>query len=408
MAELRSVNWEFALLKQNPFPTTPPRRPEEAVWAGFTELKNQLDSLFVEALTTSRTQVVLNRGEYGSGKTHAAIYFGRPDRLPSPEGRQVEGVWVFYIQTPKEPERADRLLYRSIIEAVRFRRLREVIRDIIAALGSQPALEKLQEVVESETLGRALWLMGHEKSGSQQLSLLGQDGASEEWQRLLEAYFFSQTTRSDLKRLGLSRGIDSARDRFQILGGILQCLMGLGPTEEIERHRRVILWLDELEDLIYYATRQYRPFVQGLRELIDRLPTYFTLMMNFTLAAPEAFEDIATVLGKALLDRVTHHIYFREPTGEEAFDYVCDLMAHYRTEQPEDASLPATYPFEENALRMLIAMLPTRTPRDINQSCAEAVTAALQRGIISAPGQGMIEKEFLQKLEKECIEFDMR
>ncbi len=408
MAELHPINWEFALLKQNPFPTTPPRRPEEAVWAGFAELKKQLDNLFVEALTTSRTQVVLNRGEYGSGKTHAAIYFGRSDRLPSPKGRQVENTWILYIQTPKEPEQADRLLYRSIIEAIRFRRLREVIRDIIADLGSQSALEKLQEIVESETIGRALWLMGHEKSGSQQLSLLGQGTVSEEWQRLLEAYFFSQTTKSDLKRLGLSRGIDSARDRFQILGGVLQCLIGLGPTEEIEHHRRVILWLDELEDLIYYTTRQYRPFVQGLRELIDRLPAYFTLMMNFTMAAPEAFEDIATVLGKALLDRVTHHIYFREPTEEEAFDYVCDLMAHYRTEQPEDVGLPTTYPFEENALRMLIAMLPARTPRDINQRCAEAVIAALQRGIISAPGQGMIEKEFLQQLEKERIGFDMR
>lgn len=408
MAELQPVNWAFILLRQNPFPTTPPRRPEEAVWAGFPRLKKQFDSLFLEAVTTSRTQVVLNRGEYGSGKTHAAIYFGRSDRLPSPEGQSVRDTRIFYIQTPKEPEQADRLLYRNVIEAVGFKRLRSVVRDIIGEVGAQPALEKLQAVVESEVLGKALWLLGHEKSRSGQLSMFEQDEASEEWQRLLEAYFFSQTTKGDLKRLGLSRGIDSARDRFHLLGGVLQCLIGLAPTGEIQRHRRVILWIDELEDLIYYTTRHYRPFTQGLRELIDRLPAYFTLMMNFTLASPEALQDIETVLGKAILDRVTHNIYFQEPDEEEAIEYVCELLRLYRTEEPESRGLPSTYPFEEEALRVLLNSLPTRTPRDINQKCADVAVQALQRGIISAPGEGVIDKEFVQQLESERIDLDLR
>jgi len=399
--------WRFVLLRQNPFLTIPPLRPEDAVWAGFTELKDELGGVFIEALTTSRTQVVLNQGEYGSGKTHAAIYFGRPDRLPAPEGRRVEDTWIFHIQTPKEPERADLLLYRSIIEAVRFRRLREVIRGIIASAGAQPALEKLQEVVESETLGKALWLMGHEKSRSGQLSLFKQDDASEEWQRLLEAYFFSQTTKSDLKRLGLSRGIDSARDRFQVLGGILHCLIGLEATEEIERHKRIILWLDEMEDLIYYTTRQYRPFVQGLRELIDRLPVYFTLMMNFTLAAPEAFEDIATVLGKALLDRATHHIYFQGTGQEEAFEYICDLLRQFRTEAPESRGLPPTYPFTEDALRMAISTLPSCTPRNLNQRCSSIVTKALQRGEIAAVGEGIITADFVSGMDREQTDLNL-
>ncbi len=408
MSELQPVNWTFALLRQNPFPTTPPRRPEEAVWAGFPRLKRQFDSLFMEALTTSRTQVVLNRGEYGSGKTHAAIYFGRSDRLPSPEGQRVRDTWIFYIQTPKEPERADRLLYRNVIEAVRFGRLRSVVRDIIQEMGTQPALEKLQEVVESEVLGKALWLLGHEKSRSGQLSMFEQEEASEEWQRLLGTYFFSQTTKSDLKRLGLSRGIDSARDRFHLLGGILQCLIGLSPTKEMGRHRRIVLWIDELEDLIYFPTRYHRPFTQGLRELIDRLPAYFTLTMNITLASPEALQDIETVLGKAILDRVTHNIYFQEPSEKEAIEYIRELLRLYRTEEPEARDLPITYPFEEEALRVLLNTLPTRTPRDINQKCADVVIQALQRGIISAPGEGVIDKAFVQQLESERIDLDLR
>lgn len=405
--EFRPINWNLAWLRQDPFPSTPPRYPTEAIWAGFPELKNQLDSLFVEALTTSRTEIVLNRGEYGSGKTHAAFYYQLPERLPSIKGRQVMDSWIFYIRTPREPEKADMLLYRSIIEAVRFRRLRTVVQQIITSFGSDAALRKLQEVVESEVLGKALWLLGFEKKNSGQLSLFKEDEGSEEWQRLLEAYFFGQTTKSDLKQLSLSRGIDSTRDRFQLLGGVLQILTDLAPTEEIEHHHRVILWIDEMENLIYYPSRYYHPFTEGLRDLIDQLPYYFTLMMNFTLASPEAFEDIRTVLGKALLDRITHQIYFREPSEEEAFDYVTDLLAEYRLEGWNSQELPATYPFAEDALRMLITNLPTRTPRDLNQECNEVISQSLRRGIILERGQGIINEDFIRDLTQERINLDI-
>src|SRR5947209_8336529 len=110
-------DWSSVLLKQNPFPYAPPRRPQDAVWAGFRELRGELDKLFVEAVASSRTQVVLGRGGYSSGKTHAAIYTRRQDYLKSFENIQrVSGVDVYYVRLPKEPEKADMLLYRNIIE----------------------------------------------------------------------------------------------------------------------------------------------------------------------------------------------------------------------------------------------------------------------------------------------------
>lgn len=407
MIDIRPVNWKIALLRQNPFPDTPPRRPEEAVWAGLPRLKGQFEALFIEALTTSTTQVVLNWGAWGSGKTHAAIYFGTPDRLPRVEGKQIKNTWILYIRTPKDPAQADVILYQDVIEEIRFSRLRRVIRDIISEYGERTALEILQDIVGSETLGKALWLLGLEKKKSGQLRLLGESEESANWQRLLEAYFFSNYTKGDLKQLELSRGIDNSQDRFRILGGMLQCLIGLAPAEEIEHHSRVILWIDEMEDLIYFTSRQYRPFTQGLRDLIDRLPAYFTLLMNFTLAAPEALEDATVVLGQALMDRVTHQIYFQEPNEDEAYEYVCDLLRQFRTEDPADRGLPVTYPFAEDALRFCIATLPSRTPRDINQRCGNIISKALQRGILTGPGQGIITKEFLSVLEQERLELDM-
>jgi hypothetical protein len=403
---IRPVNWKLALLKQNPFPDTPPRRPEDAVWAGLPRLKEQFDVLFGEALTTSTTQVVLNWGAFGSGKTHAAVYFGIPERLPSVEGKQIRSPWILYVRTPKTPSQASEILYRDIIETIRFNRLREVIREFIAEKGEEETLRILQEIAESEALGRAIWLLGVESKGTEQPRLIGETNEFDEEQRLLEAYFFSENTKTDLKRLGLSRSIDSPQDRFRVLGSLLQCLIGFAPTGTVGRHSRVILWIDELEDLIYFTSRQYRPFTQGLRDLIDRLPAYFTLLMNFTLAAPEALEDATVVLGDALMSRITHQIYFEEPSEDDAYEYVCDLLRQFRTEDPA-LQVSETYPFEEDALRYLIERLPSRTPRDINKRCSEVISKALQRGEITDPGEGSISRKFISDLEQERIELDI-
>jgi len=407
MPEVQPADWKWALLKQNPFSEVPPRRPEEAIWAGMPRLRGQFETLFTEALTTSAMQVVLNWGAYGSGKTHAAVYFGTHDRLPKVEGQQVKDAWILYVHTPREPSQADVILYRNILEAIRFSRLRQVIRDIITDHGEPTALEMLQDVVESEVLGKALCLLGLERSGSGQLRLLGDDEESVEWQRLLEAYFFSQHTKSDLRRLGLSRGIDSSQDRFRILGGVLQCLIGLAPIQEIKRHSRVLLWIDEMEDLIYFTTRQYWPFTQGLRDLIDRLPNYFTLLMNFTLAAPEAYEDATAVLGEALMDRVTRQIYFQEPDEQEALEYVNELLRIFRSEDPAEYGLPLTYPFTEDALRIIIDQLLSRTPRALNKRCGEIASEALQRGVIAGRGEGIISKDFVAELDRERVKLEL-
>src|SRR6266567_859585 len=108
MTDLHTIDWKRALLKQNPFPITPPIRPEDAVWAGFPGLRKQLEDLFAESLSTSRTQIVLNRGEYGSGKTHAATFYRRKAHLPLQfDDGQVKDAEIVYISTPREPEKAD-------------------------------------------------------------------------------------------------------------------------------------------------------------------------------------------------------------------------------------------------------------------------------------------------------------
>jgi len=370
-------------------------------------LRSQLDALFIDALTTPATQVVLNRGTFGSGKTHAAVFFGTRDQLPPVAGTQVEDTLILCVRNPKEGANASEIFYQDIIEAIRFGRLRQTILELIAERGKQGALETLQDAAQSEALGRAIWLLGLEERGHRQLELFDKENESAEWRRMLEAYFFSQSTKGDLKQLGLSRGIASAQDRFRVLSAVLHSFIGFSSPEELPDHRRVILWIDEMEDLVYFTSRQHRPFTQGLRELTDRLPYYFTLLMNFTLTTPEEWEDINVTLGGAVMDRMTHHIYFQEPNQDEAFEYICDLLQRFRTEVPERLGLPLTYPFTEDALRTAISTLPSCTPRDLNQRCSSIVTKALQRGIITAAGEGIVTTDFVSSLDREQIDFDL-
>lgn len=407
MSLTRPTDWKLALLKQNPFTINPPQSPEMVVWAGLPRLKAQFEELFMELVTTSPTQVVLNWGPIGGGKTHAALYFSLPERWPLVEGEQTKTSQIIYVRTPKDPSRAVEIFYRDVIETLRFSRLRAVVRDIVEEHGKQEALKMLEDAVDSEHLGKAIWLLGFESNRAKQLELF-QESIESDWSQTLSAYFFSEHTKSDLKKLGLSRSISSAQDRFRIIAGILRCLIGLTPEQDLSQHSRVVLWLDEMEDLIYFPTRQYRPFTQGLRDIVDRLPSYFTLMMNFTLASPEAFEDAGVVLGLTLMDRVTRQIYFREPDEKEAFEYVCDLLQAFRTEKPEDWNLLPTYPFDKETLKGTIGMLPERTPREINKRCSEIISKALSRGIISAAGEGIISMDFVGKLDQERLDLELR
>src|SRR5260221_2607914 len=97
----KPINWNYALLASNPFGQITPST-ENIVWAGMSNIKRQLDQLFIEAQATSSTQVVLNWGAYGSGKTHAAIYYSSSDRLPKLEGTNIEDLILLRIRTPND------------------------------------------------------------------------------------------------------------------------------------------------------------------------------------------------------------------------------------------------------------------------------------------------------------------
>lgn len=73
-------------LRDNPFRMTPAIRADEIVWAGFPELKARLKKRIKRSMKLSNSCLILNWGEWGSGKTHAANYFNLEEVLQELSG----------------------------------------------------------------------------------------------------------------------------------------------------------------------------------------------------------------------------------------------------------------------------------------------------------------------------------
>jgi len=378
-------DWNLVFLKKNPFDLTPPTEIEQIVWAGMKQVKQRFEEVFEVALSDSATQVILNQGPWGGGKTHASLYFRNKKNLPQPLADK-DHFFQINVCVPKEPGKPAEDLYIDILDTLGMRQVHRIIRDAIGNLSEDKALELLHGVLDSEELARAFWLLGTEQVN--------------ENQALLRSYFLDGVTRTELRKLGIARNITKSQDRFRVLAGILQCLIGLDSRPESFHPSRVCLWIDEMEDLIYLTSAQFRIVSQGLRDMIDRLPNYFTLCLNMTLADPEEYEDIETILGGALLDRVTDVIYFPELEVDEAIEYVEELLKHpqYRDGSlPEQ--LPLTYPFDPTALQMLLEGLEKKTPRNINKRCRNAINTALGDEHFEA-GKSIIDPAYVIKIEK--------
>lgn len=386
------TDWNLLFLNGNPFSITPPIHLENIVWAGMPGLKRRFSEIFQEAVFSPTTQVVLNRGHWGGGKTHASLYFGIEDNLPPMLTNQTQ-VHSINIRPPKEPGNSAHDFYTYFLEKLGMTYVQKIISNVVSDLSEAEVLQSLQKILESEELARAFWLFGTEGTG--------------EKQGLLRNYFFEGCTRTDLKKLGIARNISNAQDRFKVIAGVLQCLIGIEPSYDLSQHSRVCLWIDEMEDLVYLPSGQFRIFSQGLREIIDRLPNFLTLFLNMSLAEPEKYEDFEAILGSAVIDRITHNIYFPELELDEGIEYVKELVNHpeYRN-TPLPKKLPQTYPFDETALQMLLEDLEKRTPRAINKRCNSVINYAFRDDNFEA-GKSIIDPAYVVKIEKSEIDQDI-
>jgi hypothetical protein len=332
-------------LSEDAFPLTPSAHVDES-WYGFKSIKRQYQEYTTLSLENSNRLVVLNRGRFGAGKTHAARFTTK--RLSKWKGNEhYSQALSFIIENPKGQKNAFYELTVRLLDAIDSQLLIQSSRDLVASKGSSQAKQLLRQLTQSEDISEALVSLNDEN----RLSVMG--------------YLRGSSTAKELRLLNVSRKLSQSHDFAAGLVGVLSLLIhGIQGSKP----RRIFLWIDEMEDLIYFSSANYLPFTQALRDLLDRLSKDLSVMANFTFSEPEDLPSIKEVLGGAIMDRVNQHLIMGPPTADEIAEYLTDLLMDNRINPELDI------PISESGIARLGELCKGKTPRYVNKACAYLFT----------------------------------
>lgn len=337
-------------LKYNPFrDITPAMDSPNLIWAEMEEVKSKISKNYEECINNKTKQIVLNWGPYGGGKTFSAYYFIK-------QYREKNNLKQIYLRCPKDGAKATTELFKSIIDYLSFEAIHQHIKNLIANNGQESLMEFLSPKASRE-YAKAICLIGSD---------------DDETVALMNRFLYAGLTKTELKKLGLAKVIQSDADSIKFLSGILSCFTGNGTVYD----GRVVIWIDEMEDLIYYSPKHYKSFSQVLRDLFDSVADSFLVFMNFTLAENEE-STIELILGGAVWSRITRKIRYKQFTISMGIIYCTELLTHAKIDPNSEL------PISNAIIESVISSIPLNnlTPREINKHFTSLITYAESQNI---------------------------
>jgi hypothetical protein len=358
MNQLTEMNLSF-----NPFrDITPTMGKDQLVWAEMHTVKSQIQKAYSDCLDKGMKELVLNWGPYGGGKTFSSYYFLK-NYDSHKELKQI------YIRCPKDGNKAVREFFTNIIDDLTLDVIRIKVSNLIMIYG-ESTLKKLLTPVYSSEFANAICLLNSDE---------------DEVVNTMNRFFYSGLTKTELKKLSLSKNIQSDIDIVKILSGIFYCFIG---GNEIKKGH-LVFWIDEMEDLIYYSSKNYKSFSQILRDLFDSISDNFLVFMNFTFAENED-STIELILGAALWSRVTKKIRFRHLDYVSSLVYVEELLNHSRINKENE------FPLSNSQAENVLKLIPEAnlTPREINKYFRSLINYGIDKNV-STIDSGLIEEWYI-------------
>lgn len=381
----RETEWDKVLLTDNPFGIVPARVAEPLEWADIADLKNKIERRIINSLQTSPSCIVLNYGEWGGGKTHAAVYFTQERVLKQLADRAGTSIPLgLNIVLPRATTGAIKVLYRDILGRLRF-----------DTLGK--ALQKFHQAMKKKSFDILFSLTGSEDFANSFIKLAEatetQNTEMRKQYEMLRAYFNLSIERRELRQLGLVRSIESISDIITVLTAILNILV-YDRAPGLPLYSEILLWIDELEEFFTLPSREQDMLRTLLRDLIDYVPNNLTLFLNITLKTGVKFEDIPAYIGDAVMFRIQprHRWHFTQLDDKNGLWYVKELLGVSRGKYQVPTPF---YPFKEDALKTVLSGLSLRTPRSINDQCTYLIECATVDPNWK-PGKSFIDFQFLK------------
>lgn len=328
-------------LKTNPFRLTPATDPDELVWAGFKDLKEKFEKRIERSIRIPNSTLVLNWGEYGSGKTHAARFFNKKDvlqALADKAGRAIPYSTVISLPKGKEPIYS---IYISIIDKLNIEELRNTFSTMVGDVNT--FIDSIGSNLHIQSVLKAIF-----NSDIQHLDI--------------KKYLYGNINAAELKSLnaaGILRSLKDDTDYSSILAGLFSCL-----TYNKQKYSCVILWIDEFEDIAVLNNANIDKTNNFIREILDNVPNNLLLFLNLTQSALISVEDLGQYVYESVKSRIKERISFDLPNALVFKEYLRELIEIFR----EGADTNPYFPFEENVIDDLLRELGNVSLRQFNES----------------------------------------
>ena len=352
--------------KNNPFRTVLSFNQEELIWAGFPEIREKFEKRIKRSIRIPNSTIVLNWGEYGSGKTHAARYFSKQSVLQTcidPEKNSTTPLSIV-INFPKG-KNVVRELFTQIIDKIDI----ATVNSKLSSLDSETILNNVTDNMYVRQIISYLFREDFEKD-------------------LYLKYLYDESSTQERNKLGFLRKIETDNDIVELLSALLTVI-----TDDTI-YPCVIIWIDEFEDIAYQSSSNINNINNFIKVLFDKTPNKLLLFINFTLSAMANVGDLSVYLQDAVKSRIKERIELAIPDKDELKIYLIDLLNNPIN---RDGKPDGYVPFEEDMIDQLIDDIGNTSLRRFNEALSYLLESA------DLDGKSNISKEYYLSIKDEII-----
>lgn len=310
------------MLKLNPFYTPPVQSPEEIIWAGFKDVRHKMEAHIKQAIRIPNSSLVLNWGEYGSGKTHAAKFFQKKDVLTDlSDGLSLPYHILICFPQGKEPVKE---LFIQVIDKLDIEDLRKKFRN-------KYTHEVFGQCTDNILIQNILRILFDETVAATQM----------------KAYLYGNAQiKAEFIREGVQRKLESDSDYTEFLASLFSFL-----TYGKSVFSCVIFWIDEFENMALLNLANVSKMNKCVRTLIDKAPNNLLIFLNLTQSAMMDVDDLSAYLQEEILSRIKDRILLPTPGTMEVKEYLKDLLNNptCRVGKPQNFT-----PFTEDVIDCII------------------------------------------------------
>lgn len=334
-------------LKENPFRVVPAINSQELIWAGFSDIKTKFENRILKSLQIPNSAIVLNWGDYGSGKTHAARYFCKDSVLQElAERTGSKKPLSMMVNFPRGKKVVDEL-YTQILDKI----------DIGFLRANLPTGVNVNDCIKSSTDSVYIQNVLEE--------IFLERGRTVEQ---VKAFLYGTEYPKALVDVGITRKLTIETDAVDLLSALFNVLT------KANIYSTVILWIDEFEDIALQNSNGINAANSFIKILLDKTPNRMLMLINFTLSAIASVESLGDYLQEAVKSRIVERTELRYPNTADVMNYISELMNNsiFRTEEVEN---PYT-PFAADVVCQVVTDLGSVSLRKYNESFSRLLDLA--------------------------------